>query len=211
MTTMHAATTDARTIVRIVEVVDTREYEEIAEGKWAPIAGSGDRRSCDRCGREHEVHALVELSDGTTSILGTGCAERRFADMAAKFRSADSHAKTLARLRAEVTGLERKAAKQARIVAEIDASPVPELTVIRCMEGDVEYAELRCGDEGFASCRFSVRWNGAPLGVDEERKRCAVNGWKRARIFERGGAAHWSDGPLTQARERLERVLRKSA
>jgi hypothetical protein len=59
--------------VKILKVIDTREYEEIADGKWAAIPGSGNARECDRCGRLHEVHAYVETADGTTMIVGTGC------------------------------------------------------------------------------------------------------------------------------------------
>jgi hypothetical protein len=59
--------------MKILRVVDTREYEEIADGKWAAIPGSGNARECDRCGRLHEVHAYVETDDGTTMIVGTGC------------------------------------------------------------------------------------------------------------------------------------------
>lgn len=59
--------------MKILKVVDTREYEEVGDGKWAPIPGSGNARECDRCGRLHEVHAYVETPSGGTMVVGTGC------------------------------------------------------------------------------------------------------------------------------------------
>jgi hypothetical protein len=75
--------------MKILRIVDTREYEEAPSGKWVPIPGSGNQRECDRCGRLHEVHAYVETDDGRTMIVGTGCmglgpeAGRKFASKAA--------------------------------------------------------------------------------------------------------------------------------
>jgi len=83
--------------MKILRVVDTREYEEIADGKWAAIPGSGNARECDRCGRLHEVHAYVETDDGTTMIVGTGCMGLG-PDVARKLAS---KAGTIARLMAE--------------------------------------------------------------------------------------------------------------
>ena len=57
-------------IVKVLSVVDTRQYEEGSDGKFHPIPGSGSSRECDRCGREHEVHAQVELADRTTAVVG---------------------------------------------------------------------------------------------------------------------------------------------
>lgn len=48
-------------IVRIVRVVDTREYTEEGD-RWVPVPGSGIENECARCGRLYEVHATVELA-----------------------------------------------------------------------------------------------------------------------------------------------------
>ncbi len=50
----------------VESVVDTREWVEGADDKWHPIPGSGSGRSCDRCGRTHEIHATVTDSTGRT-------------------------------------------------------------------------------------------------------------------------------------------------
>ena len=60
-------------IIKVIKVVDTRTYEEGPDDKWHPIPGSGNVRQCDRCGKDHEIHAEVELEDGTHRIVGTGC------------------------------------------------------------------------------------------------------------------------------------------
>lgn len=57
----------------VESVVDTREWVEGADDKWHPIPGSGSGRSCDRCGRTHEIHATVTDSTGATFTVGVGC------------------------------------------------------------------------------------------------------------------------------------------
>lgn len=61
-------------IVRILSIVDTREFQEISDGVFVAIPGSGIERECSRCGRTHEIHATVELADKTVAVVGTGCA-----------------------------------------------------------------------------------------------------------------------------------------
>ncbi len=50
-------------ILKVVSVVDTREYEEQGDS-FVPIPGSGNSNTCTRCGREHEIHWTVLLEDG---------------------------------------------------------------------------------------------------------------------------------------------------
>src|SRR5688572_32930996 len=71
--------TATRTVLRIISIIDTREYEEIADGRFAPVPGSGTENECSFCRRLHEVHATVELTDGSTVVIGTGCAGRGWA------------------------------------------------------------------------------------------------------------------------------------
>ena len=59
-------------IERILKVVDTRQYEEGPDDKWYPIVGSGHEHACARCGRMHEIHAIVLLNDRERS----GCGHR---------------------------------------------------------------------------------------------------------------------------------------
>ena len=116
---MHAAA-----IVRIVEVVDTRQYEEQGD-RWVPIPGSGNLNECARCGRMHEVHASVELSDGTSAVVGTGCMNAESTEIASKLKSAASRAKRIAKHRAEISKLEKLAAEHVRIRAIVNAMPLP--------------------------------------------------------------------------------------
>ena len=88
-----ARTGPAPRIVRVLEVEDTREYEEGPDGRFHPIPGSGNVRQCSRCGRDHEIHATVQLSDGATEIIGVGCARRENMDLDAAFRTGEARAK----------------------------------------------------------------------------------------------------------------------
>lgn len=57
--------------VRIRDVIDTRPID------WDTLrhlTGQGDARPCDRCGREHEVHVVVEGDDGAEHVVGVTCA-----------------------------------------------------------------------------------------------------------------------------------------
>jgi len=70
-------------IVAIESVVDTRDYEEGPDDKWVPIPGSGDKRCCDRCGRNHEIHWQVTVKDSggkkESRVMGGGCAQQMYA------------------------------------------------------------------------------------------------------------------------------------
>ena len=59
---------------KILDVVDTRTYEEGPDDRWHPVPGSGTVNQCDRCGKNHEVHVLVEDQDGREHVVGTNCA-----------------------------------------------------------------------------------------------------------------------------------------
>lgn len=111
-------------IVKVLEVVDTREFVEDGD-RWIPVPGSGTEHACDRCGRTHEVHALVELADKSTAVVGSGCMKAESVEVQKALRSGASRAKTLARLKAELAGWKAKLtlAEQAR--AEVRALPYP--------------------------------------------------------------------------------------
>ena len=61
-------------IVKVVSVVDTREYEEQGD-TFVPIPGSGKANDCGRCGRTHEIHWTVEVEGGTQAVVGGSCAK----------------------------------------------------------------------------------------------------------------------------------------
>ncbi|MFA5053089.1 MAG: hypothetical protein WC565_03460 [Parcubacteria group bacterium] len=88
-------------IVEILSVIDTREYEEVADGVFKPIAGSGHENECDRCGRMHEVHAHVRLESGETAVVGTGCMRGESIETTKAVTKAANAAKRLGALKAE--------------------------------------------------------------------------------------------------------------
>lgn len=113
-------------ITKIITVTDTREYEEQGD-RFVPIPGSGQINVCARCGKDHEVHALVELEDESTAIVGTGCMRAETDEIKSRARRLTSAAKRLARLRAELAGLEQAQVRNGEIeamVAELVHPPV---------------------------------------------------------------------------------------
>lgn len=162
-------------IPEILSVVDTREYEEVSEGKFAPIPGSGDSRECDRCGRTHEVHATVRYPDGAIKVVGTGCMELG----SAVARKAAGKASTVARLRAEL------AATRARLeVASEQETTVAAMTapaVVASKHPKHDFDILQCGDGPAVWCQFTR--TDADLA---ERNRAAVSGWQDCRLREMG-------------------------
>ena len=56
---------------KILSIEDTRSRGT----DFKPIAGTGDIRSCDCCGRAIEVHATVS-NGNDKQIIGTQCAKR---------------------------------------------------------------------------------------------------------------------------------------
>lgn len=84
---------NANHITKILAVVDTREYMEDGD-RWVAIPGSGLENECERCGRLHEVHATVELADGTTAVVGTGCMKGESMEVQAALKAGASAAKS---------------------------------------------------------------------------------------------------------------------
>lgn len=139
-------------IVKVIEVVDTREFDEDLEVR---LPGTGREHECDRCGRLHEVWVTVELDNGEQAVIGTGCARR---DEMAMVRRAvnraarrDKLARQLARLKADIEVVER-------IAAEVAALPLPPVEFVeaattkygtqytRWAMGDVYVKQLEPGD-----------------------------------------------------------------
>jgi len=130
-------------IEKVVKVVDTRQYEEQGD-RWVPIAGSGEESTCARCGKPHEVHATVLLSDGTSEIVGTGCANRSSMDDGAirkEITRADRAAKNRARMAAELVGLRIKIQNHNAAVVAVHDMAAPEIT----SEAHEDHTVLRMG------------------------------------------------------------------
>lgn len=170
----HAGTVllnDAR-IVRILSITDTRQYMEDGD-RLVPVPGSGDIATCERCGRAHEVHAVVELASGRTATVGTGCAERDSTEMASKMRRGASAAKQLARLRAERAAEVKRSKRYEQVKAEVEVLPLPRVEIEKLPDGRTL---LLMGDAKVWSYE----------GDTKERRDGLVSSWRRKREAERG-------------------------
>jgi hypothetical protein len=178
-TTAERSPAAALTIVRIVGITDTRTYEEQGD-RWVPIPGSGDIRQCTRCNRDHEVHAEVELADGSSAVVGTGCAARETVHLAAAFRSGEARAKRVRALRAELAKATAvyEAVQAARKV--VDAMPVPEVTT------DLVPARFHRGMEWRFACGDAARTLGTEWSHSKhaQEREMVVFEWKRKRMAE---------------------------
>ncbi len=145
-------------IVKLLKIIDTRQTE-IVEGRYGversvPIPGSGTENECYRCGALHEVHAYVELEDGSQVVVGTGCARQEALDagdqaLARVISSADRRAKAIVALRAEIERMEPtvKAVEDAIQAAYMAASKPPPVVVEDVSDdGKAARYKLTCGD-----------------------------------------------------------------
>ena len=164
-------------IARIVEIRDTRDFEREVDARGEevlkPVPGTGEPHDCDRCGRAHEVHATVELGDGSLAVVGSTCANADDDVSPKALRSGAALATRIARLRREVAGMDARLSGWRAAAAEVDAMPIPELAAAE--NGDKTL--LTCGDGDAAWCRS---------GVTDERRQCAIGSWRRKRLAELG-------------------------
>jgi hypothetical protein len=167
-------------IVRILDVVDTREYEEIADGVFKPVRGSGNESFCARCGRPHEVHATVELQDKRTAVVGTGCMKGSRLEKEAK--AGASAAKTIARWEAELAQLEATAKKYKTIQAQVDKMRPPPAEEIPIKDGDLRI-KVKVGDA--KSYVWPIRSKSTKESLQMAKDQ-AVTHWRRKRMEERG-------------------------
>ena len=166
---------NAQAIIRVISVTDTREYEEVGE-RWVPVAGSGIEHECCRCGRLHVVHAEVELSDGTRTIVGTGCAAHETMDIQGALRRGAAAAKRLAGLRAEHAALVAAAASYELIRAEVATLALPAVEFGGYVNGSTRHTIHHMGDVEVWSFE----------GQSQERCDCLARNWRHARENERG-------------------------
>lgn len=168
--------TSAATIVRILKVVDTRDFEEVGD-RMVPVPNSGTPRACDRCGRDHEIHVDVELSDGSTACIGQGCA--RGDSMEPAIRAAVSSATTRAKP-ARQHGRALESLRAAEVAwAAVKALPLPEVVLVE------EIPDTR-GMRGVWAMGDAQCWTLPGAKFDDERRSCLVNGWRSKRYAEHG-------------------------
>lgn len=179
-TTAERSPAAALAIVRIVGITDTRTYEEQGD-RWVPIPGSGDIRQCNRCNRDHEVHAEVELADGSSAVVGTGCAARETVHLAAAFRSGEARAKRVKALRAELAKCEAAMARLTTAEQTVAAMPVPEVTVT---VGRAH--EWSRSDEYLYRCGDALRSQGLEWGISRhaDQVRYVTRDWTEKRVRE---------------------------
>lgn len=164
-------------IVKVISVVDTREYEEQGDS-FVPIPGSGNPNTCSRCGREHEIHWTVLLEDGQEAIVGGSCAKSYSLD-AKLVLGAERQASRQKRLTAELATYESRLSELERVIAEVAALPRPPFTIgEQPLSDGAKIPTLRAGDGDVVWCQFSGT-------EDPERRRCALQSWESKRITER--------------------------
>ena len=166
------------TIARIIAVRDTRDRIEVGD-RWVPVPGSGQLRPCDRCGREHEIHVDVELSDGRRANIGSGCAKGESMEVQSRLKSAVSAAKTRSKLRAELAVAREEHARAVQARQEVEAlhAPAPDLRE----EVPTAHGTRQVWGMGDANV-----WTIGDRGFDAERRQSLLNSWQGNRYRDRG-------------------------
>lgn len=166
------------TISRILDVRDTRDRIEVGD-RWVPVPGSGQLRPCDRCGREHEIHVDVELSDGTRANIGSGCAKGESMEVQSRLKSAVSAAKTRSRLRSELVVAKDDHARSLEAWHEVEALHPPPIE----LREEVPDPRGTRQEWGMGDSHVWVL-PGSSFGA--ERRQALLSGWRSKRYRERG-------------------------
>jgi hypothetical protein len=164
-------------IVRVLAVRDTRDFVEQGD-RWVAVPGSGQARPCDRCGRDHEIHVDVELSDGRMAMIGQGCA--RGSLMEAAIRATVSAETTRARLvREHARAVASLAASQAAW-SEVQALSLPEPRLVEERTGRQGVTQVwQLGDD-------ATVWTLPGRPFDAERRASLAMIWRIRSYVERG-------------------------
>lgn len=199
------------TIKHVHSVTDTRERElvtgENGREYSRPIPGSGTLNACARCGKEHEVHAAVELSNGRLVTMGTGCAQKQSPETATRIKALETAAKALgkathelAERRAQIEALEAKRDRAHEIVAILDEPPITEATHDPVKEPWVTdrlargYKHLAMGDARELQ-EPDIGFTGGRRRAEEQLR----HSWRRRRMEEHG-FGHHQEYELTRAK-----------
>ncbi len=186
---------------KILDIVDTRTYEEGPDDRWHPIPGSGTVNQCDRCGKDHEVHVVVEDQDGKEHVVGTSCAHAT-GPLAKRMASAISATQKLKSLRRQLAIAEEYEARRAAAAQELepqfpgwDEWPAPSLTGTSDPKRVVWTTK-----DGLAKVWVSVRrdedkhewesqrdWDRRRQEEHDERERCLRDAWLRDRLSQEVG------------------------
>lgn len=168
-------------IIKVVSVVDTREYEEVGDS-FVPVPGSGNPNACGRCGREHEIHWTVLLEGGDQAVVGGSCAKSGSLDPKLVM-SAERLASREKRLARELAAYEGQLAELERVIAEVRSLPKPAFTAgEKILSDGKKIPTIFMGDGDEVWCQFE--------GHTEERERVAMNSWESKRIAERTRVKH---------------------
>lgn len=163
-------------IVKVISVVDTREYEEQGD-TFVPIPGSGNSNVCSRCTREHEIHWTVEIESGERAVVGGSCAKAGSLDPKL-IQTAERQASREKSLTRELATYEVRLADLQRAIAEVAILPRPPITQGEFIAKSGEkIPTISMGDGGDVWCHIE--------GITEERKRYAETCWVSKRISER--------------------------
>ena len=147
-------------IIEILNVCDTRDWEEVAEDKWVAIPGSGDPHVCDRCGRTHEVHAEVLCDDNTKMVVGTGCAKKDMAEPTFKaLKSAFNTLNTLRKLKANKDSLIIKKHHRESVIKLVKDMPKPEIVFDNITVYDREIPIAKMENEVVANFDGVITYN----------------------------------------------------
>lgn len=165
-------------IARVLQVEDTRQWEERSDDRWYPIPGSGSENHCERCGRRHEVWVHVELTDGSRRIFGTGCAGKMDPVGTSRFARVETALERLRELYAKMRRLLAEAEEYERVAIDVAALQPPPCERVRQPRryGGGDEDVLRCGD-GW------VRIDGGWVSPRDEA--AAIWDWRRLRHAER--------------------------
>lgn len=178
---------------RILDITDTRQFEQDEDERWRAIPGTGDPRPCDRCGKEHEIHVSVEKESGERCVVGLGCARVGGGDDDT-LKAGSSSATTLARLRAEAAHLRAQVAAWNEARAQVNALGAPSHVVTT--EGNHDVWTTEDGR--------SFVWVRATDDLTE-RLEALHDDWRKSLLKERGFDA-WN-----KAQARLEDVEKRLA
>lgn len=202
METTTSTATLPLSIVRVLSIVDSREYVEVGD-KFVPVSGSGEIRSCDRCARDHEVHATVELSNGSLAIVGTGCARGESAEIVRALALGASKAKRVARLEAELAAARARLARWDAAAAEVATLEVPEIVDFAIERTDPRAIALGLPPIPAIACGDATHWQRTVATASRQDLADLVWSWSLRETSARSGI---SSRPIELVRI-LERKL----
>lgn len=179
--------------VKVVEVVDTRAYEEGPDDRWHPVPGSGTPNQCGRCGKDHEVHVTVEDEHGYLHVVGTSCANAT-GPLAKRIASVMAATKRLAALERQLAAAEEYWGKRSEIEAEmapqfpgwnetvapdLTGQPDPRRAVWMTKDGLSRVWVHRYPDEARPEWERPSDWERRLKDERDERERCLRDAWLR--------------------------------